>query len=1015
MPKTQYIEPNEEIKKSSITRGDILSDFFEISDKAREGGMGDVFFCRDKRDNKFYVLKTYKDVADKDKSIIREDFRKEALIMFKMPRLPYVVFTRTLVVGEYKLYVLMDFIGKQPHGFDEPVQGENLAHVLKSTKVEYKQALIWGIEFCRGMQCLHKYGVPVHKDIKPENILLAPDNTIRIADFGLSALNKKGGTKGYLPPEYSEKQTLTEQSDIYSFGVVLYQLFNNVSVPRLSKNKVAENALLKKCLSINPSGRYPSFAHLETDLIKELKLQFPEYILPAVPKYSTTADEYFLKGLGVYLLSQYARTFDRSVKEDLNQEAEKLFSKCLALNSKHAAACYYHSKILEELNGLSHLLLLDKAIRVSWNSKKEKRKATQIRKEIRRAQENSAFYANLIELEYHRGQEDYAAQMHEPMPNELLLKNFAKHSTRYPKDPYLHNNLGVLEARTGHYQRAVEQFTKAIKLLPDYAVAYANRASVYLWLQQGSKALKDCAKYTQLQRDKKSFIPLSLFYGIYVQIFYWYCRQRKYDKAYAWYEKNLDLFPELKASERQNMLNRVRFQIQYHHLTRVVPPNYEKKHLEEYRGIWKLWKQIQQEKMPIEADDWFDKQEKQSLRLADWGFNRYPNMRIICYHRMCIEHPTAPILNEMGCYVANWNHSKSPEFLSEISYGKDAIPYFDGAIIADKTYAPAYYNRAHAYMECKEYANAIKDYTKALDLASKQACVYGARCGSYMQSAYEAADVNAGWKTRESGMITHPELGSINIKQTYSGHYIGNHLIIDSNYQTEYLSKPPLYKPKLSKARFYFEHGKYKRALSYFEQAEKLKSPVFYFKKGICFYKLGRYQKALKCFLEEPEIKRESSIHSEANIALCYAKLGNVKEAEKHLLESFRYFLSNGQMQDPKEKALINIAVQEKRIWHAVATYFENYYKRCLTNNQIFSIGFLQAPIFTDYIDNAYYQRAEAYFALKDYAHALKDYKRALYPDDIFPTVLIPKFELHIEQRMTACEEAIKQSSKKKK
>ena len=67
------------------------------------------------------------------------------------------------------------------------------------------------------------------------------------------------------------------------------------------------------------------------------------------------------------------------------------------------------------------------------------------------------------------------------------------------------------------------------------------------------------------------------------------------------------------------------------------------------------------------------------------------------------------------------------------------------------------------------------------------------------------------------------------------------------------------------------------------------------------------------------------------------------------------------------------------------------------------------------YIDNAYYQRAEAYFALKDYAHALEDYGRALHPDDIFPTVLIPKFELHIEQRMTACEEAIKKSSKKKK
>ena len=88
MPKTQYIQQKEKSQPLFMKRGDILSEFFEISDKAREGGMGDVFFCRDKRDNKFYVLKTYKDVADKDKAIIWEDFRKEALIMFKMPPWP---------------------------------------------------------------------------------------------------------------------------------------------------------------------------------------------------------------------------------------------------------------------------------------------------------------------------------------------------------------------------------------------------------------------------------------------------------------------------------------------------------------------------------------------------------------------------------------------------------------------------------------------------------------------------------------------------------------------------------------------------------------------------------------------------------------------------------------------------------------------------------------------------------------------------------------------------------------
>ena len=73
MPKTQYIQQKENSQRLFMKRGDILSEFFEISDKARDGGMGDVFFCRDKRDNKFYVLKTFNDIA------LSEQFKEEVL------------------------------------------------------------------------------------------------------------------------------------------------------------------------------------------------------------------------------------------------------------------------------------------------------------------------------------------------------------------------------------------------------------------------------------------------------------------------------------------------------------------------------------------------------------------------------------------------------------------------------------------------------------------------------------------------------------------------------------------------------------------------------------------------------------------------------------------------------------------------------------------------------------------------------------------------------------------------
>lgn len=1016
MPKTQYIEPNEEIAKSSVARGDVLSEFFEISDKAREGGMGDVFFCRDKRDNKFYVLKTFKERDDKEKSKILEDFRKEALLTFKMPRLPYVVFTRTLILDETKMYLVMDFVGKQPHSFDEPVQSETLTHVLRNTKVEYKQALVWGIEFCRGMQYLHKYGISVHKDIKPDNILIAPDNTIRIADFGLSASNKKGGTKGYFPPEYSQNQVLTEQSDIYSFGVVLYQLFNNTHVPTINKDKGLENALLKKCLATDPKKRYQSFTHLEKDLIKELKLRFPEYILSKPPKYSTTADEYFLKGLGVYLLRQYSKTFDRRENDHLNREAEKLFNKCIHLSPKHAAAHYYHSKLLEEIHGLVFPSLAE----ITWGDSAMNKATKQIKSDNKCAQENSAFYANLIELEKYREGKRYQDEFNISL--QQVLKNFAKYSAKYPRDPYLHNNLGVFEAKAGHYRRAISQFTKAIRLLPNYAVAYANRASIYLLQQEEKKALKDCAKYTHLQESKKGFFPIGFFYGIYVWIFLSYCRQKKYKKAYAWYEQHLNSLEEISVRERQRLLHRVRFQVEYERLSHL-PTNYNKGEiLRRFRELWKLRREIQQEKFSLKSADLFDKQDKQSLKLANLGFSIKPNMRSIFYNRMCIEHPTAPILNEMGCHMANW-FTYNDDSLKSKSRGAQGIPYFNKAIKIDKTYAPAYYNRARAYAECKEYEKAVNDYTMAIELDPRQVCASKPLSDRYMQNVYDIIAIDEGWKSTDykDGMLErYLESSRVKSEKKFYSHYIGDHLILDVDIEPVKCEAPAMNKMNanawlLSKARYYCYFGKYNKALSCIKKLEDF-TPQINFLEGLCLYKLGRYQEALKHF-NSPQSKGPGAwVESAANKALCYAKCGDNEKEKEFLNLALEYFFEGIELRGFEDGPALHIAYikkDDKKMIQTVRGYFESYYKQCLEKNKLFSVWHLLL-FDRNYIDNAYYQCAECYFAIKNYAAALEYYKKALHPNDIFPTVLIPNFEADIKSRIISCEKALKISRTKK-
>ena len=1058
MPKTHYIEAEEANEMPCtpfIKKGDTLSEFFEISDKAREGGMGDVFFCRDKRDNKFYVLKTFKTndlreivVHDKDgfpketkfrseTEITLKNFQKEAFIALQMPRLPYVVFTKTLIAEGLKQYLVMDFIGKQPRSLEESVHGETLARVLRNTKIEYKQTLIWAIEFCRGMRNLHKHGIPVHKDIKLDNILLAPDNTICITDFGLSVLNKKGGTKGYFPPEYSETFQLTEQSDIYSFGVVLYQLFFNTLSTKLNQEKIEKNSLLKRCLQKNPKKRYQSFSHLEQDLKKELKKLFPEYKLPIMPHLTMTADDYFLKGLGLYTLNL---SVNHSKELQPLPIAKKLLSKSIQLNPSNASTYYYRARILGGEHPFAEYYVRANDKRILPDSV-EKRAIKKIQFDEKHAQQHSAFYANLIELEHYHQQQENSFRQRDKVS---FLENFKKYSNKYPRDPFLHNNLGVFETKQGHYKEAIEQFTKAIKLLPNYAVAYSNRATVYLYQNKGHKALKDCAKYTQLECNKKSFVPLSLFYGIYVQIFDYYCYRKKYKEAYKWYEKLLDLFPTLNSIQRKRMLNRVYFQIQYYRLTHPPLIYNRNEILKEYRQIWKLYRQIQLENLGLKKEDWFDKQEKQSLRLSTYGFSKKPDMRPIFFNRLCIQRPTASILNEMGYYKAAWEINSAPEIgMFGPFFGKRAIPFFDKAIAADGTYAPAYYNRARAYEECGDYRQAIADYTKAMELAPEQICVSDLRRGRYINLIYAMIDPNASWSMRAFGgdytSSHHLSFSAkLHIETSYSSHYIGDHLVVDKSYNQAFVPDPAekIYRPILKKAQCYFCLGKYHKALLYFEKAEKQKAPTFYKHKGICLYQLAKYKEAIECFMKEAE-KDRNEIDLLASISLCYAKLGNKRKEKFYFEQAFSKFFSRmamlidpdiregvirktGQRIMVKQKNNTWVKVKfKKEITDTIVNYFKHYYGKCLGKGQFFDISYLYDSVTDEnpdlYIDNAYLQRAKCYFALKDYTHALEDYNKALSLDNIIPMLLVPKFRSYTKGKIETCKKALQEKLSKKK
>ena len=138
----------------------------------------------------------------------------------------------------------------------EYVDGQTLS--AKKSTVSFKQAVDIGIQIADGLAAAHEKGI-VHRDIKPDNIMIRKDGIVQIMDFGLAKLRgnvtrltKEGstvGTAGYMSPEQIQGQDADHRSDIFSFGVVLYELFTG----QLPFRGVHETALAYEIVNVDPA------------------------------------------------------------------------------------------------------------------------------------------------------------------------------------------------------------------------------------------------------------------------------------------------------------------------------------------------------------------------------------------------------------------------------------------------------------------------------------------------------------------------------------------------------------------------------------------------------------------------------------------------------------------------------------------------------------------------------------------------------------------------------------------
>ncbi len=258
---------------------------YKILEKLGEGGMGIVYKAEDTKLDRVVALKflpPHLNSSEQDKARFIQEAKAASALNH-----PNVCTIHAIEEHEGQLFIAMEF-----------VDGQTLRD--KRGSVNFKQAIDIGIQIADGLAAAHEKGI-VHRDIKPENIMIRKDGIAQIMDFGLAKLRASGskisrltkegstvGTAGYMSPEQVQGQDSDHRSDIFSFGVVLYELLVgqlpfkgvhetalayeivNVDPPPMSavKPEIDPNldAIVLQCLEKDPRERNQSVAQISLDL-----------------------------------------------------------------------------------------------------------------------------------------------------------------------------------------------------------------------------------------------------------------------------------------------------------------------------------------------------------------------------------------------------------------------------------------------------------------------------------------------------------------------------------------------------------------------------------------------------------------------------------------------------------------------------------------------------------------------------------------------------------------------------
>ena len=263
--------------------GSIIADRYKIISKLGSGGTADVFLAQDIKLNRAVAIKILAKTYSFEKNFVAR-FKKEAQILARLNH-PNIVAIYDWGQYENSYFICMEY-----------VEGQSLQEIIdKHGILSPKTTAKYAIQICNALEVAHDNNL-IHRDIKPQNIIVTTDGIVKITDFGIAKSliedNTKTinimGTSYYISPEQAQGKILSYSTDIYSLGIVMYEMLTadlpfrgenaiEISLKHINESPIRPSMLVNnipvqiekiilQCLKKNPLGRYENVSMLKADL-----------------------------------------------------------------------------------------------------------------------------------------------------------------------------------------------------------------------------------------------------------------------------------------------------------------------------------------------------------------------------------------------------------------------------------------------------------------------------------------------------------------------------------------------------------------------------------------------------------------------------------------------------------------------------------------------------------------------------------------------------------------------------